>query len=71
MPEGALLTQYKYLKNKIDQLISDQIETLKNHLSTGSPQDYASYLRTVGQIEGLRSALDLCNEAEKILDRDK
>lgn len=70
MLEGALFTQYRYLKQKIDELISHQIETLKEHLSTGSPEDYASYLRTVGKIEGLRSALDLCEEAQKIVERD-
>jgi mRNA-degrading endonuclease RelE of RelBE toxin-antitoxin system len=70
MLEGALLKQSSYLKSKIEQLISEQIEMLKDNLSQGSPQDYASYLRVVGKIEGLRSALDLCDEAERIVERD-
>ena len=65
-----MLTRHIYLKKKIDQLISEQIEMLMEHLSTGSPPDYAAYMRLVGKIDGLRSAFDLCNEAEKLMERD-
>lgn len=65
-----MLKQSTYLKNKIEQLILEQIEILLGNLSSGSPPDYASYLRVVGKIEGLRSALDLCAEAQSIVERD-
>ncbi len=64
-----MLPQHKFLKDKIDKLIYEQIEQLKEHLSVGSATDHAAYMRVVGKIEGLRSALDLCDEAEKILER--
>lgn len=65
-----MLTKHTYLKKKIDQLISEQIEMLKDNLSLGSSNDYSDYMKVVGKIEGLRSALDLCEEAEKIVERD-
>lgn len=65
-----MLNRHIYLKNKIDQLISEQIAMLMDHMSTGSPPDYASYMRIVGKIDGLRLALDLCNEAEMLMKRD-
>jgi len=65
-----LLTKNGYLKKKIEQLIFEQISELSQHVALGSAQDYASYMRVVGKIDGLRLALDLCNEAEKLVERD-
>lgn len=67
---GALLTKHVYLKKKLEQLISEQIKMHSEHLSMGSPPDYAAYMRLVGKIDGLRSALDLCDEAEKLMERE-
>jgi hypothetical protein len=64
-----MLPQHKFLKDKIEKLIDEKIEQLKEHLSFGSAMDHGAYLRTVGKIEGLRSALDACDEAERILER--
>lgn len=65
-----MLTKHVYLKKKIEFLIYEQIDTLKENLSLGSPSDFEAYMRIVGKIEGLRSALDLCEEAEKLMERD-
>lgn len=64
-----MLSQHKFLKDKIEKLIYEKVEELKEHLSLGAAMDHGAYLRMVGKIEGLRSALDVCDEAEKILER--
>lgn len=65
-----MLTNNGYLKKKIDQIILEQISELSQHVALGSAQDYPSYMRVVGKIEGLRLALDLCEEAEKLVKRE-
>lgn len=48
------------------KLIEENIETQKAVLSNrGAVPDYAAYCTLVGKIEGLRLALDLCDEAVK------
>jgi hypothetical protein len=65
-----MLTQVAYFKSRLLKLISEDVERLLETVSSGSPVDYAAYQRVVGQIEGLRSALELCEVAEKLIERE-
>ena len=45
----------------------DEINRLLDILSNGmSLEDYADYKHHIGKITGLRTALELCDEAERI-----
>lgn len=38
-------------------------------IANGHAEDYAHYQRLVGKVEGMKIALELCDEAEKIVSR--
>ena len=75
LPEGiegttmAGSTYQAYYQYELKKLIDTHIERIKESL-TSSYQvegfDYSSYKHIVGRIEGLRLALELCDEAESI-----
>jgi hypothetical protein len=62
-------TYQAYYQYELKKLIDTHIERIKESL-TSSYQvegfDYSSYKHIVGRIEGLRLALELCDEAESI-----
>jgi len=50
------------------KLIEEHIEELKNNLANrGAVPDYSAYCALAGKIEGLRTALTLCDEAMRKL----
>jgi hypothetical protein len=49
------LNDLDYLLNKD---LEEHLEVLINNLSRGAPSDYSEYCRLVGEIRGIRYALD-------------
>lgn len=55
---------------ELRKLIVGEIDRLKENLSHGqSVNDFAEYQKTVGRILGLRTALELCEEANALSER--
>ena len=51
-------------------LIEQNIEDLKSNLANrGAVPDYETYSFVIGKIEGLRMALELCDEAVRLLNK--
>jgi hypothetical protein len=64
-----MLTYNRLFQNELTKMIDMQIDTLKENLTTIHKMegfDFATYKEMVGKIEGLRLALELCDEAERI-----
>jgi hypothetical protein len=60
-------TYSAYYQHELEKLISEEIERRKEQLITASSTfDFPAYRHHVGIIEGLRTALELCGEAERI-----
>ena len=73
--KGAVMQTYSaFYQHELVKLISEEVERRKEQLITASSTfDFPAYRHHVGIIEGLRAALDLCGEAERIInggDRD-
>lgn len=57
-------TRFEY---ELRKLVQSRIDQLKENLSMGqAAADYAAYQKIVGQIQGLRDTLELCEEASAI-----
>lgn len=54
-----------FFEKKLRALIEDELRNKKENLSRGSVNDFASYYNQVGVMNGLRIALDLCEDAQK------
>ena len=62
-----MLTYSSVNEHELKKLIMDEINRLLDILSNGmSLEDYADYKHHIGKITGLRTALELCDEAERI-----
>lgn len=62
-------TYQAYYQYELKKLISAEIERLKEALVSSyqiDGFDFSGYRHHVGRIEGLRTALELCDEAEAI-----
>ena len=60
-------TYSSFYQHELLKLIALEIEQRKEQLVTASSSfDFPSYRHHVGIIEGLRAALELCAEAERI-----
>jgi hypothetical protein len=65
-----MLTNHALFRRKLDDLISQEIERLKESLTTIHVMedfDFATYKHQVGIIRGLRQALELVDEAQAIV----
>jgi hypothetical protein len=61
-----MLPRHEYYIVELKKMIELLIEEKKEHLVTGhSVYNYQDYQFNTGFILGLRSALDLCDEAER------
>lgn len=63
------MTYAALFKNTLEKMLAEEIERIKEHLTTAyliEGFDYAAYRHHVGKIEGLRTALELCAEAEAV-----
>lgn len=60
-------TYSSYYQHELTKLIVEEIERRKEQLITASATfDFPAYRHHVGIVEGLRAALELCDEAERI-----
>ena len=61
-----MLTYSNVYEQELKKLIMEEINRLLDILSNGmSLQDYADYKHHIGKVAGLRTALELCDEAER------
>jgi hypothetical protein len=63
-------TYQAYYQYELKKLINEHVERLKEGLLTSyhiEKFDFSGYRHHVGRIEGLRLALELCDEAETIV----
>jgi len=67
--EGTMQTRHEYMMYELKKLIREAIQFETQKLAFGNADDYAAYQRIVGKIEGFGAAIDLCDEAEKIVER--
>lgn len=65
----AALTFNSLVTTEIKKLITAQIAEDSNNLASGSAADYATYRERVGKIRGLLEAFELCDEAQKAIDK--
>jgi hypothetical protein len=60
-------TYSAFYQHELSKLILEEVERRKEQLVTASATfDFPAYRHHVGIIEGLRTALELCDEAESI-----
>jgi hypothetical protein len=68
-------TYSAFYQHELMKLIAEEVERRKEQLITASSTfDFPAYRHHVGIIEGLRTALELCGDAERIAnggDRDR
>lgn len=65
----AIVTGQAYYKYELQKLLNTEIERIRA-IVTDSPSpidDFPSYRHHIGLIEGLRMAIELCEEAESII----
>ena len=60
-----ILTTADKFRYTLEKLLQDEIDRLKEAIALGFLEDYAQYRANTGKVAGLRSALDLLNEAER------
>ena len=66
----SALTYQAHYQYELKKLISEDIERRKDALVTSAHIqgfDFAAYRHQVGLIEGLKQALELCDEVESII----
>ena len=62
-----MLTYESHFEEKLKNLIVAEIDRLKENLTHSiTIPDLAHYKELVGQIAGLRKAIDLCEEANRL-----
>lgn len=62
----SILTTADKFRFTTERLLSEEIERLKDNLALGFLEDYAQFKQITGKIAGLRLALDLMKEAERL-----
>jgi hypothetical protein len=62
----SIMTTADKFRREMDNLLTDEIERLKESISLGFLDNYEQYRHITGKIAGLRAAIDLMKEAEKI-----
>lgn len=65
-----MLTRNVLFRDEIQKLINDEVQRLMENVVIGHAAiDFPEYKHQVGVIEGLRIALELCEQAQTIVDR--
>ena len=62
----TIFTTADKFKVEAENLIISEIDRLKESMAIGYLENYESYKHVAGKISGLRSALELLNEAEAV-----
>jgi hypothetical protein len=60
-------TYSSLFEKELAKLIVAEIERMQDVLSNGAATDYADYRHHVGIIQGLRRALEYCEDAQSIM----
>lgn len=66
----SAVTGQSYYQYELKKLLNEEIERLKESLLSAyhiEGFDFAAYRHQVGKIEGLRMAVELCDEAEAVI----
>lgn len=63
------LSRYHLFKKELEEMIEREISRLKDDMSLGLLIDFHDYKSATGKISGLRSVLDLIEEAESSVNR--
>ena len=58
-------TYSDYFEKILREWIDESIKRLEEHLSNGYVNNFEEYKFLVGQVNGLRSTLEMCDEARK------
>ena len=62
-----MLTFQSFYQHELKKLIAEEIDRRKENLASGlSTPDFSAYRHQVGTIDGLKQALELIDEADKI-----
>jgi len=65
-----MLTYNNQFEIELKKLIEGEIKRLSDNVTTGGGvQDYADYKNQIGKISGLRMAIELCEDAQDILNK--
>jgi|TARA_R110000868_G_scaffold183608_4_gene424903 hypothetical protein len=65
-----LLTYQSFFEHELKKLIQEAVEARKENLAFGSGTvDFAAYRNQVGVVAGLRLALELCDEANRVCEQ--
>ena len=65
----SALSRYTMFRSELQILIAEEIERLKDEMSLGLLKDHQEYKSFTGKILGLRSSLELMDEADTIVSR--
>ena len=67
-----MLTLNTLFERELKKLITSAVEDRKDNLSTGlATIDFPTYKHQIGIIAGLRMALELCDEAATVCNREE
>lgn len=67
-----MLTLNTLFERELKKLITSAVEDWKDNLSTGlATIDFPTYKHQVGIIAGLRMALEMCDEAATVCNREE
>ena len=65
-----MLTYQSFFEHELKKLIQEAVEDRKENLAFGSGTvDFAAYRNQVGVVAGLRLALELCDEANRVCEQ--
>ena len=65
-----MLTRNVLFRAELEKLIEQEVQRLMENVVVGHATiDFPSYKHQVGVIDGLRLALELCEQAQSIVDR--
>lgn len=65
-----MLTYNTLFDTTLRKLIEEEINRLTENMALGmSIHDYATYRENVGKIAGLKTAIELCDEAQTIVSK--
>jgi hypothetical protein len=67
-----MLTYSDAFERELQKLIVAEVERLLENLGHGmGVTDYANYMKIVGEIAGLRKALEFCEEARLVVNEQR
>jgi hypothetical protein len=67
-----MLTYSDAFERELQKLIVAEVERLLGNLGHGmGVTDYANYMKIVGEIAGLRKALEFCEEARLVVNEQR